>query len=108
MTEFEIQKYGEIQYLKGRLDELHKAYPTVTNMERSRKLDARLDKYYKKLKELDEVAYHLYFVEQQNRIHSKERSKKEIKDLLEEVLNAISSDNKELIDKVRTKIDSFK
>lgn len=108
MTEFEIQKYGEIQYLKGRLDELHKAYPTVTNMERSRKLDARLDKYYKKLKELDEVAYHLYFVEQQNRIHSKERSKKEIKDLLEEVLNVISSDNKELIDKVRTKIDSFK
>lgn len=108
MTEFEIQKYGEIQYLKGRLDELHKAYPTVTNMERSRKLDARLDKYYKKLKELDEVAYHLYFVEQQNRIHSKERSKKEIKDLLEEVLNGISSDNKELIDKVRTKIDSFK
>ena len=108
MTEFEIQKYGEIQYLKGRLDELHKAYPTVTNMERSRKLDPRLDKYYKKLKELDEVAYHLYFVEQQNRIHSKERSKKEIKDLLEEVLNGISSDNKELIDKVRTKIDSFK
>lgn len=108
MTEFEIQKYGEIQYLKGRLDELHKAYPTVTNMERSRKLDARLDKYYKKLKELDEVAYHLYFVEQQNRIHSKERSKKEIKELLEEVLKTISSDNKELIDKVRTKIDSFK
>ena len=51
MTDFEIQKFGEIQYLKGRLDELHKAYPTITNMERSRKLDGRISKYYKKLKE---------------------------------------------------------
>ena len=42
MTEQDIIKYGEIQYLKGRLDELHKAFPTVTNMERSRKLDQRI------------------------------------------------------------------
>jgi len=33
MTEQEILKFGEIQYLKGRLDELYKAIPTVTNME---------------------------------------------------------------------------
>ena len=63
MTEQDIIKYGEIQYLKGRLDELHKAFPTVTNMERSRKLDQRITKYFKKLKEVDEIAYHLYEVE---------------------------------------------
>ena len=32
MTDQEITKYGEIQYLKGRLDELHKALPTITNL----------------------------------------------------------------------------
>lgn len=108
MTEFEIQKYGEIQYLKGRLDELHKAYPTVTNMDRSRRLDSRISKYYKKLKDLDEVAYHLYFVEQQNRLHSKERSKKEIKDLLEEILSSVDIENKDLVDKIKTKIETYR
>lgn len=107
MTDFEIQKFGEIQYLKGRLDELHKAYPTVTNMERSRKLDGRISKYYKKLKDLDEVAYHLYMVEQQNRLHSKERSKKDIKQLLEEIINTEDISDKELMDKITKKIDSL-
>ena len=67
MTDQEIRKYGEIQYLKGRLDELHKALPTVTNMERSRKLDQRVEKYINKLKKVDEVAYYLYEVELINR-----------------------------------------
>jgi hypothetical protein len=107
MTDFEIEKYGEIQYLKGRLDELHKAYPTITNMERSRKLDGRISKYYKKLKDLDEVAYHLYMVEQQNRLHSKERSKKDIKQLLEEIINTEDISDKELMDKITKKIDSL-
>jgi hypothetical protein len=107
MTDFEIQKFGEIQYLKGRLDELHKAYPTVTNMERSRKLDGRITKYYKKLKDLDEVAYHLYMVEQQNRLHSKEKSKKDIKYLLEEIINTEDISDKELLNKITTKIDSL-
>ena len=76
MTEQEIQKYGEIQYLKGRLDELQKAYPTITNLERKRKLDQRIEKYFNKLKKVDEMAYHLYMVEMVNRKHSKEKSKK--------------------------------
>jgi len=105
MTDFEIQKFGEIQYLKGRLDELHKAYPTVTNMERSRKLDGRISKYYKKLKDLDEVAYHLYLVEQESRLRAKERSKKEIKDLLEEVITKEMSDG--LIEKIKNQIDKY-
>ena len=33
MTNEEIHKLGEIQYLKGRLDELHKAIQTITNLE---------------------------------------------------------------------------
>ena len=49
MTDQEIIKYGEIQYLKGRLDELFKALPTVYNMDRQRKLDQRIEKYLQKL-----------------------------------------------------------
>ena len=89
MDEHSIQKYGEIQYLKGRLDELHKAFPTVYNLERSRRLDARIQKYYDKLKSVDEIAYHLYLVEINTRRKSKERSKKDMKSLLEEVLVTI-------------------
>ena len=49
MTDQEIIKYGEIQYLKGRLDELFKALPTIYNMDRHRKLDQRIEKYLNKL-----------------------------------------------------------
>lgn len=87
MTEAEIQTLLEIQYLKGRIDELHKALPTITNLERKRKLDIRLDKYYNKLKETDEVAYHLFQVEKFNREHSKRKGIQEIKDLLNEVFD---------------------
>ena len=87
MTEAEIQTLLEIQYLKGRIDELHKALPTITNLERKRKLDTRLDKYYNKLKETDEVAYHLFQVEKFNREHSKRKGIQEIKDLLNEVFD---------------------
>ena len=73
MTEKQIQTLLEVQYLKGRIDELHKAIPTVTNLERKRKLDVRLDKYYTKLKIYDEMAYHLYQVERFNREHSKRK-----------------------------------
>ena len=90
MTEQQIQKYGEIQYLRGRLDELHKAIPTVLDISRQRKLDARLEKYYDKLKEIDEIAYHLYLVEISSRKRSKERGKKHIQTLLEEILGEVN------------------
>ena len=89
MTEQQIQKYGEIQYLRGRLDELHKAIPTVLDISRQRKLDIRLQKYYDKLKEVDEIAYHLYLVEIYSRKKSKERGKKHIQTLLEEILVSV-------------------
>jgi hypothetical protein len=105
MTSIEIQKFGEIQYLKGRLDELHKALPTVTSMERSRRLDQRVEKYFNKLREVDEIAYHLYQVELLNRLRAKEKSKEEIKALLEE----ISSDIQDpvLKDRVLSKISTY-
>ena len=85
MTEKEIHRFGEIQYLKGRLDELNKAMPTITNLNRQRKLDQRIEKYIDKLKKVDEVSYYLYSVEETNRMKSKERSKREIKSLLEDL-----------------------
>jgi len=95
----------EIQYLKGRLDELHKAFPTITNIDRSRKLDARIQKYYDKLKNTDELAYHLYQVEHTNQQISKEKSKKFIKELLEDVVTHV--DNEELIAKIKNQIAQY-
>jgi len=105
MTEHELHKLLEIQYLKGRLDELHKAFPTVTNMDRSRKLDGRIQKYYDKLKSTDEVAYHLYLVERHNQQMSKKKSKEFMKSLLEELIPHLT-DN-ELIQKVKIQISKY-
>lgn len=105
MTPQEIQKFGEIQYLKGRLDELHKALPTVINMERGRKLDQRVEKYFNKLREVDEVAYHLYQVELRNRLRAKEKSKEEMKALLEEISSDIQ--DPELRERVLSKINTY-
>lgn len=105
MIERQIQKYGEIQYLRGRLDELHKAIPTVSDLHRKRKLDLRLEKYYDKLKEIDEISYHLYLVEINSRQKSKERSKTHIKALLQEILDSV--DNPVLKEKIVSQIDKY-
>ena len=107
MTNEEIYKFGEIQYLKGRLDELFKALPTVSNLERSRKLDQRIEKYLTKLKNVDEVSYHLYNIELKTRNKSKERSKKEIKSLLEEMIQYESNLSEELFEKIKNQIDRY-
>jgi biopolymer transport protein ExbB/TolQ len=107
MTSIEIQKFGEIQYLKGRLDELHKALPNVTSMEKSRRLDQRVEKYFNKLREVDEVAYHLYQVELRNRLRAKEKSKEEMKDLLEEIINSENLQDTELKERILNKINTY-
>jgi len=107
MTDQEIIKYGEIQYLKGRLDELFKALPTIYNMDRQRKLDQRIEKYLYKLKRVDEVAYHLYQVELVNRQRSKEKSKKEIKDLLEQILINENIMNEDILDRIKKQVDLY-
>lgn len=105
MTEQELHKLLEIQYLKGRLDELHKALPTITDLSRSRKLDARLNKYYNKLKSIDETAYHLYQVEHMNQTISKKKSKAHMKHLLTQVSSHI--DNEELIEELKKQISKY-
>ena len=106
MTDKEISKFGEIQYLKGRLDELFKALPTVIDISRSRKLDQRIEKYLIKLRNVDEVSFHQYQVELKTRHKSKERSKKDIKNLLEEVLT-VENISEELLDKIKKQIDTY-
>ena len=106
MTDKEILKYGEIQYLRGRLDELFKALPTISDLSRSRKLDQRIEKYLQKLKNVDELSFHLYQVELKTRRKSKERSKKEIKELLQEITET-ENISEELLDKIKKQIDKY-
>lgn len=106
MTDKDISKFGEIQYLKGRLDELFKALPTVFDVSRSRKLDQRIEKYLIKLRNVDEVSFHLYQVELKTRHKSKERSKKEIKELLEEISES-ENISEELLEKIKKQIDKY-
>lgn len=105
MNEDFLHKFGEIQYLKGRIDELHKALPTVLDLHRKRKLDTRLDKYYTKLKETDELAYHLYLVERENQLMSKQKSKKVIEELLRDVKNTLTDIN--LIERIDKQIEKY-
>jgi hypothetical protein len=107
MTEQEILKFGEIQYLKGRLDELYKAIPTVTNMERRRKLDQRIEKYITKLKKVDEVAYKLYEVELNATHRVKVKGKLETENLLKEILSTERIEDEYLIKKIKDKIETL-
>lgn len=90
MTDEQILKYGEIQYLKGRIDELEKAATVVLSTQSVRRVDARLDKYYSKLREADEISYFLHFVESKNVRIGKEKSKRHIQELLKEVLEHVT------------------
>jgi len=107
MTDQEIIKYGEIQYLKGRLDELFKALSTIINMDRKRRIDQRIEKYFNKLKKVDEVAFHLYQVELANRQRSKEKSKNEIKDLLEQIILNENITNEDILDRIKKQIERY-
>jgi hypothetical protein len=87
------------------LDELHKALPTITDLGRSRKLDQRLDKYYNKLKAVDEIAYHLYQVEHTNQAISKKKSKEYMKNLLTQVSTHVN--DAELIKELEYQISKY-
>lgn len=107
MTSQEIQKFGEIQYLKGRLDELHKAMLTITNIDRKRRVDQRIEKYFNKLQQVDNIAYHLYHVELSARNRAKNKSKEEIRALLEDIINSNIITDSTLLDKVIAKFNSY-
>ena len=99
MTNKEINKLMEIQYLKGRLDELYKGYVPNNSTTDNRIVDSRISKYEEKLKNIDETAFYLYQVERENVRVSKQKSKEKIKDLLTEVLPSIYNDTlKEKVD----------
>ena len=98
---------GGLQYLKGRLDELFKALSVITNIDRKRRIDQRIEKYLNKLRKVDEVAFHLYQVELSNRQRSKEKSKNEIKDLLEQVLINENIMDKDIIERIKKQIDRY-
>lgn len=105
MSEKEIHTLMEVQYLLGRLDELHKAFPTITSMERSRKIDLRIAKYYDKLKNTSEIAYHIYIVQKETTLLSQNKSKLRMKELLKCTLAHI--DSKELKKEVTDQINSY-
>lgn len=101
----DIIRYGEIQYLKGRLDELYKGYVPRSTSRDNRIVDSRISKYEEKLKNTDEVAFHLYQTEIRNRVYSKNRSKKEIKKLLEDTLDYISDST--IKERIVNQIDKY-
>ena len=107
MTDQEILKFGEIQYLKGRLDELYKAIPTVTNMDRRRKLDQRIEKYITKLKKVDEVAYRLYEVELNATHRVKVKGKLETENLFKEILLTEQITDETIIKKIKDKLETL-
>lgn len=105
MTDLQIQKYGEIQYLKGRLDELFKEFPNITELHESRLMDVRIQKYMDKLKEVDEISYHSYLVELSTRKKSKERSKRHIKALLQDILLQVQDEG--MRERIISQIDRY-
>lgn len=101
----ELNKLLEIQYLKGRLDELYKGYVPNNNSTNNRIVDSRISKYEEKLRATDEVAFYLYYVEKENRIYAKSKSKGRIKELLQEILPQIT--DTELIDKIQKQLEQY-
>ena len=105
MTPEEIDKLMEIQYLKGRLDELYKGYVPHNTSTSNRIVDSRISKYEDKLKSTDEIAFRLYMVEKQNRMYAKSKSKNRIKELLEEILPYITEEH--LISKIEKQLNKY-
>jgi hypothetical protein len=59
------------------------------------------------VKKVDEVSYHLYNVELLNRYKSKEKSKLEIKDLLEQILINETILNEDIKQKIQQQINNY-
>lgn len=70
MTQEDWRKFGEIQYIRGRLDEMFKIDNFIhLDMSGMRKIDARISKYLSKLESIDSLAYELYYIERENIKH---------------------------------------
>lgn len=72
--------YGEVQYLKGRLDELNKLAPLIyMDMPATRLVDARISKYLDKLQAVSPLAFELYHIEKENIKHTLQRENNKTK-----------------------------
>ena len=60
-----------------------------------------------KLRKVDEVAFHLYQVELMNRHRSKEKSKEEIRDLLQQIITNETILNEDILDRITKQIDKY-
>ena len=58
-----------------------------------------------KLKKTDEISFHLYMTEKKNIFHSKNKNKREIKDLLTEVIDHV--DDNKLFNKIKNQIEKY-
>ena len=100
-----LSKLLEIQYLKGRLDELYKGYVPHLSSTSNRFVDSRISKYEKKLKDTDEIAFHLYQVENENRRYTKSKSKSKVKELLELALT--TPYDRKTKEKIKEQLDKY-
>ena len=72
--------YGEVQYLKGRLDELNKIDNLISmDMHSMRIVDARISKYLDKLQAVSPLAFELYHIEKENIKHTLQRENNKTK-----------------------------
>lgn len=100
-----LSKLLEIQYLKGRLDELYKGYVPHLSSTSNRFVDSRISKYEEKLKNTDEIAFHLYQVENENRRYAKSKSKATVKELLELALT--TPYDRKTKEKIKEQLDKY-
>ena len=77
-----FRKLLEIQYLKGRLDELWKGYVPYSMGHDNRVVDSRISKYENKLKQTDELSFHLYPAESETQQYYKQKRKTTLKELI--------------------------
>ena len=69
--------YGEVQYIKGRLDELNKLDSLIAlDMSSMRIIDARISKYLDKLNQVSPLDFELYHIEKENIKHTLKRNNK--------------------------------
>lgn len=106
MTNNQLNKLLEIQYLKGRLDELYKGYVPNNNSSDNRMVDFRISKYEDKLKEIDILAYHIDMIERTNRMFAKQKSKNKIFNLLEKIKNLLEDEGLNKHQKLFNEIDN--
>lgn len=101
----DILRFGEIQYLTGRLDELYKGYVPISTSRDNRIVDSRISKYEDKLRSIDEVAFYLYVTEKRNKLFSKNKGKKEMKELLVKCLEHINDED--VINEIKNQIEKY-